>query len=663
MDHARRLGMIALFSWLSQLVLLAGQAPDTPQRVQPSDAERAQITQGIESLGARLKAFDAAHTQADPRARDLFADAAVWHKAAVWALRHGEFFDGKDAAAILDGLARGASRLDQLELGRHNWTTSPGGSGRGFRSRIDGSYQPYALYVPPELPEEGRVRLDVVLHGRGATLNESRFLRSHDGKPYPEGETGLVLHVFGRGNNAYRWAGETDVFEAIEAVKRNYPVDERRVVLRGFSMGGAGAWHLGLHHPSTWCAVEVGAGFAESVVYARLRDLPESQEKALRIYDAADYALNAFNLPVAGYGGEEDPQRRASELIQERLQPLGFPMRTEGLITKGEGIDFLRVVGAKVGHKVDPESAKVLKEFRDERAARGLDATPEEVRFVTYTLKYPRASWVAVGALGEHYQAARVTAWVEDDTAIVSQADNVAVLAIDRQVAQKARIQGQVFPLRDAAKGLLPWVYYRRGAEGWELLDFDASRRFEDNVAREKRPGLQGPIDDAFTGRFLCVRGTGTPWSPAVQAWADERLKQFAAAWDEFLRGELPIKDDFDVTPEDAEGTHVVLFGDPGSNRVLARLVGDLPLKWTRTDVSLGGTTRPSDSTVPVLIAPNPSDPLRYVVVNGTHTFGRREFLGTNALLFPKLGDFALVRAEDGQVVTSGYFDERWRGR
>src|SRR5205823_1943804 len=34
-----------------------------------------------------------------------------------------------------------------------------------------------------------------------------------------------------------------------------------------------------------------------------------------------------------------------------------------------------------------------------------------------------------------------------------------------------------------------------------------------------KRPGLQGPIDDAFTSRFLCVRGTGTPWTPTTRAW------------------------------------------------------------------------------------------------------------------------------------------------
>src|SRR5262249_28076398 len=198
-------------------------------------------------------------------------------------------------------------------------------------------------------------------------------IAAHEGRPATKDQPGLVLHVFGRGNNAYRWAGETDVFEAIEAVKRNYPVDERRLVLRGFSMGGAGAWHLGLHHPSLWSSVEAGAGFSETKKYARLgEDIPDDQEKALHIYDAIDYAGNAYNVPMVGYGGEDDPQRQASVNIEEAIEALGYEMKTEGLITRGVAIDFLRVVGAKMGHAVDPPSAQLLKAFHDERAVKGL---------------------------------------------------------------------------------------------------------------------------------------------------------------------------------------------------------------------------------------------------------------------------------------------------
>ena len=46
----------------------------------------------------------------------------------------------------------------------------------------------------------------------------------------------IELHPLGRVENCYRWAGETDVFEAIEAVCRNYKIDRDRIVLRGMTM-------------------------------------------------------------------------------------------------------------------------------------------------------------------------------------------------------------------------------------------------------------------------------------------------------------------------------------------------------------------------------------------------------------------------------------------
>ena len=102
-----------------------------------------------------------------------------------------------------------------------------------------------------------------------------------------------------------------------------------------------------------------------------------------------------------------------------------------------------------------------------------------------------------------------------------------------------------------------------------------------------KRPGLQGPIDDAFTTPFLCVRGTGTAWNPAVQAWADANLKRFAYEWARYFRGELPIKDDTDVTEDDIRRCNLILFGDPGSNRWIARVLPKLPIEVDRRRTSL----------------------------------------------------------------------------
>jgi hypothetical protein len=71
---------------------------------------------------------------------------------------------------------------------------------------------------------------------------------------------------------------------------------------------------------------------------------------------------------------------------------------------------------------------------------------------------------------------------------------------------------------------------------------------------------------------------------------------------------------------------------------------------------------------VPVLIHPSPLSPLHYVVLNTGHTFHAEDFKGTNALLYPRLGDYALLKLRgDGkdplavEVVDAGVFDEFWK--
>ena len=73
-------------------------------------------------------------------------------------------------------------------------------------------------------------------------------------------------------------------------------------------------------------------------------------------------------------------------------------------------------------------------------------------------------------------------------------------------------------------------------------------------------PGLQGPIDDAFCTPFLCVRGTGKPWNSEVNAWALASLRRFEYEWARYMRGDLPVRNDTEVTEADVRDKHLILF-------------------------------------------------------------------------------------------------------
>ena len=202
------------------------------------------------------------------------ADVEVFAKAADWILRHDEFYKPDYAKWTIDALNIGATRAGFLTGQERPWFNREGSTVRGYYSEVDGSVQPYVVTLPKGYDPKSNKRwpLHVELHGRGDTLNEVSFIHSHEGKPLKGEPDYIQLDAFGRTNNAYRWAGEADVLEAMAAVKRSFRIDDRRVTLRGFSMGGAGAWHLGLHHPSLWSSVGAGAGFCDTVHHLGLKE-------------------------------------------------------------------------------------------------------------------------------------------------------------------------------------------------------------------------------------------------------------------------------------------------------------------------------------------------------------------------------------------------------
>lgn len=178
--------------------------------------------------------------------------------------------------------------------------------------------------------------------------------------------------------------------------------------------------------------------------------------------------------------------------------------------------------------------------------------------------------------------------------------------------------------------------------------------------------GLQGPIDDAFMDSFVMVKPTGQPMAPALAGWVNSEFDHAAKFWRGQFRGEAQIRPDTDVSEADIAASNLVLWGDPGSNAVLKKIIAKLPLKWTATTLTMDGKDYPADHTAPVMIFPNPLNPRKYVVINSGLTF--REFSNSsNALQVANLPDFAVVDISSppdgkwpGKILGAGFFGERW---
>ena len=262
----------------------------------PTTEEKRVIEQKMSTLASRVAALTA--KKADPA---LLADVDIYRKAAEYILRFPEEFATKAFTAEHDRGARYAAwrAPTSSKSGAPSWPTRKGHVVRAYVSKIDGSVQPYGLTIPDSYDGTKPVRLDVWQHGTNRALNEVAFIiQQESDRPIPPDQDYIQVEPLGRTNVAYRWAGEVDLFETLASVQQRYKIDPKRIVLRGFSMGGASTWHLGLHHPGRWAAIEAGAGFTETHRYADRETCRPIQEAMLHYYDAVDYSLNAFNTPT-----------------------------------------------------------------------------------------------------------------------------------------------------------------------------------------------------------------------------------------------------------------------------------------------------------------------------------------------------------------------------
>lgn len=584
-------------------------------------SQRGELMATAEALQARVEDAPA----------DLRADAALFAKGMIWALRYDTGLSPADLVLIQKAAARGLERVEATLAQKTRWTTKKGKLVRGFVSAVDGSTQPYGLIIPKGYDGTRPIRLDVVLHGssKPVGMSELKFINRFDAGDVDEVGAPDVdyieLHPLGRVENAYRWAGETDVFEAIEAVCRNYKIDRDRIVLRGMSMGASGTWHLGLKHPDRFVAIGPYCGyvdthrFSETPVpgFIKVGPLPVHQEMALHLFDSVDYAANAAMVPVVAAIGDKDVFFQSHVHMAEAFA--------------SEGLPFVNLISPGTGHVIDPKvHAEQMRRLRD-FAAKGLDRDPGQIQFVTWSLKYNRCHWLELLALGKHYQRAEFRARVSDDQLDVSAIRNITRFAIHRPL-KGIKIEGRPIPLQLEGAGASFVFSQANGIWRCEGPQPQAPRS-------GKQPGLQGPIDDAFATPFLCVRGTGTPWNAKVAAHAENRLRRFEYEWARYMRGDLPVKNDSEVTESDLRERNLILFGDPGSNSWLAKALPELPVSWTRDEIRLGGLTQSSRDHLPLLICASPFATDRYLVINSGHTFHEEDFAAFNYLLFPRLGD------------------------
>ena len=506
-----------------------------------------------------------------------------------------------------------------------------------FHSLVDGTDQPYGLYLPPDFDENKAYPFVVMLHGAGS--NHRLALRRVFGRSNKEGENDvdaslyfpewdpvpyIVATPLARGTMGYQGVAEKDVWDMIADVKRRFKIDEDRTYLTGLSMGGGGTLWLGLTRPDFWAAIAPVCPAA-----------PEGTDI---------YLPNAAHLPTRFFHGDADP-----------VVPIASVNRwVEGFRASGTHVEYDVYPGVRHDSWVNAyQDGQIFKWFENYTRNRN----PEKVIFATAQMKHAKSFWVEILALAPG-KAGRIEAEIKGGNAVEVKTENVEAFRILPSANLKT---GEDLQLTVNGRKVTLKKF-----SGTEVVGVQGSEvRVPASTPEFARTGRQaGPMTEITSNRHIYVYGTlDAPEREELER--RRKMAEAAADWS-FYRGEFlgrvmvfpRVLADRELTPNDYDNSNLILFGTEKSNAAIARYADKLPFQLSSDTTQLLAFIYPTEKNLLLINAGRPYWQLSDAVQGEAHLRILRN--PSRAAMLSGYGDWVFTR--NGKVI-HGWFGNRWEVR
>lgn len=481
-----------------------------------------------------------------------------------------------------------------------------------FISGIEGSVQYYAVTpAQPAVQKPGPLAL--VLSTHGASVEAQGQADAYAPKTWAH-----VVAPTNRRPYGFDWEdwGRMDALEVLDIASRRLGTDPAQTYLTGHSMGGHGAWQLGVTFPDHFAAVAPSAGWISFFSYAggrRYEGTNELLKLVNRAANPSDTLLLASNYLHQGIyilHGDADDNVPVREARTMRAELEKFHR------------DFAWHEQKGAGHWWGNACVDWPPIF-DLFARRKIPAA-ESIRFLSFSTANPGISssshWIGIEAQQRALEKSVVEARWDPITAQFSAATkNVERLRVDLVGLKPGR--DPVFELDGvrltnvvaASRSRSVW-FARRGQE-WFPSE-SASRLM-------KGPHRAGPFKDAFRNRMIFVYGTAG--TPEENAWAFAKARFDAESFWYRGNGSIDVVPDVQFDPTREKDRGVILYGNADSNRAWQGLLGASPVQVRRGGIRIGSREVQGSDLAVLFLRPRPGSEIASVgVVGGSGAVGMR---------------------------------------
>jgi dienelactone hydrolase len=630
----------------SNVVLVA---PEYPRLLEAAQAALARAKEKVATLDPLLREVSLPSTEM------LVEDAEMRWSDFGQAPRDWEF--------VKRQLETARAYAEKLAAGEDPWKGRTGAFTKAYRSEVDGTLQPYGVYVPSAYDPAKAWPLMVGLHGSGSNhlLHRRRLfgLGNEPGeedyeairKDLPLPDVGfIVLTPYGRGESAgYNGLAEGDVLRAMDHVQKAYRVDPDRVHLTGLSMGGGGTWHIGLRYPDRFASIAPVCGVGDMDLMPWTAGWGALDKELMSLTGYTRIAENASNQQVFVFHGDEDDAVNvvASRKMMEAFEKAGLA---------GRNVHYFELPG--VTHFAWDFAYRDASLFRRVEGVRR-DPFPERVVYSTFSPRYSKAYWLRIDRIDRGFVLARIEG-TQKAGAFDVKTGNLTAFSL--LLAPALAPAGKPVEVKVDGRSVF------RGVPKGDVLSFAGGKGSWKRTDPWRGPA-QGPPDHAeasFRNPTLAHYGPhvyvyGTLGDAATTA-ASKALAEGLGDWGPSVRARWRVLADTEVTPDLMASHDLVLVGTSATHRVLAGLVG-LPVSQNASGTYVNGRKVAGPAATYRLLWSNPGATRRRVLVYGGGSPAALErFRPPSRQAPPPFSLFAdyLVVGEDGKPVLEGYYRDAY---
>jgi len=516
-----------------------------------------------------------------------------------------------------------------------------------YRDEIDDSPQFCRVYLPTDYDPSKKYPMVVMLHGYNAEnppyIRWWSVTKRHE--ILADRYNLIYIEPHGRGNTSYNGIGDRDVLRCIRMAKERFHVDEDRVYLMGYSMGGGGTWHVGCRHPELFAAIapiyggwDYHVGFDEAEL-KKLNNLERFMREKQSSFVQAEALLST---PVFVAHGDADVavDVKNSHYAVKMLQRWGYNIR------------YWEVPGGTHGHLGIEDD--LMQWFLSHKR----NANPKHVRIRSAILKSASAHWITVLQRKDPYAFIYTDVEVIAPNKIKLETENV----LEITMSPGKEIVDHSQPLLIIWNGKEIKAKLNNGQIKLKAAEFLSGKI-------QKRPELEGPLADVANTPFAVVIGTISEDS-LMRKLCEMKARDFINYWKEWQKCEPRIFKDTEISDADLAKYSLILYGGADANLVTKKLIDEIPLKMTSEKITLAGHEFKAKDAVIHTIYPNPLNPDRYVSMIAANSETGMYFLKPNLndmdrydfyIADGRIPNQRLGRPYEKVRIAAGVFDYNWQ--